>query len=85
MLLHLQRIPKAADLAPPAPAALVQPLLPPDDLESVDPKWFGFLEDGELPGTPTCLGLQLQLLLCTCNAARRCDNAQAKDACISQS
>lgn len=45
-----QRVPKAADLAPPAPAALVQPLPPPDDLEAVDPKWFGFLEDG----APAC-------------------------------
>ena len=42
-----QRVPKAEDLAPPAPALLVAPVPPPEDLEAVDDKWFGFLADGE--------------------------------------
>ena len=63
-MLRLQRVPKAADLAPPAPAALVQPLPPPDDLEAIDPKWFGFLEDG----APAWQGLGLGLLCCPCMA-----------------
>jgi hypothetical protein len=55
--LYFQRVPKAADLAPPAPAALVQPLPPPGDLEAVDPKWFGFLEDA--PSAPVSQGQDL--------------------------
>ncbi len=45
--MHLQRVPPASDLAPPAPASLVAPVAPPDDLDTVDDRWFGFLQNGE--------------------------------------
>jgi hypothetical protein len=43
--LYFQRVPPASDLAPPAPASLVAPVPPPEDLESVDDRWFGFLQN----------------------------------------
>lgn len=43
----VQRVPPASDLAPPAPASLVAPVAPPEDLDTVDDRWFGFLQNGE--------------------------------------
>lgn len=44
--LYFQRVPSIGDVASPAPASLVSPLTPPEDIETVDPSWFGFLDDG---------------------------------------
>ena len=43
-----QRVPPISDIATAAPASLVAPVLPPDDIEVVDPSWFGFVDGGML-------------------------------------
>lgn len=43
--LYFQREPPIEDVASPAPASLVSLIAPPEDIEKVDPSWFGFLDD----------------------------------------
>ena len=49
--LYFQHVPAVADLAPPAPALLVATVPPPSDLDTIQDKWFAFLQGAH----PDCL------------------------------